>query len=79
MSQDTVLKVLKKKRKWMISKEVADALGIGTGSVSASLGKLYNQGLLKRRARFLKRGQKPFEYKIKWLMNLQQYMNYQKN
>jgi len=62
MSQQNVLKLLKRKKKWMTSKEISKILGLG--SVNASLKKLYEQGLVSKRE--IKSGYHfVYEYKIK--------------
>lgn len=49
MTQADTLKLLKKKRKFLSTKEIAKELKIGRGSTSVNLNKLYNQGLVMRK------------------------------
>lgn len=66
MSQQSIFKLLKRKKKWMTSKEMARILGIR--SVNASLRKLYDQGeILRREVRIkgINFGHWTYQYKIK--------------
>ena len=49
MGQDNVLKLLKRKKKWMKSKEIAACLKISRGSAATCLKKLFNQGFVLRK------------------------------
>ena len=63
MTQSDAFKVLKKKKKWMTSKEVSKILEISTAS--ATLKKLYEQGEILRRE-FNDRGNHfVYQYKYK--------------
>jgi DNA-binding MarR family transcriptional regulator len=44
MTQADVLKILKRENRWMLVKEIADELGISTGSAACNLNKLYKYG-----------------------------------
>jgi predicted transcriptional regulator len=44
MSQQDVFNILKKKKKWMTTKEVAKVLNQGEGSISKNLKKLSDSG-----------------------------------
>jgi len=69
MTQQDVYNLLKKKDKWMTTKEIIKCLKLGRASVSVSLSKLFNQGeifrkqipLIKKR----RRGYNPYLWKIK--------------
>jgi len=62
MSQQNILKLLNKKKKWMNSKEISKLLNLT--SANASLKKLYEQGEVLRRE--IKLGYHfAYEYKIK--------------
>ncbi len=43
MSQDSVLKLLKRKNKWMTGKEICKELGLAKSSINNSLNKLYKR------------------------------------
>jgi predicted transcriptional regulator len=49
MTQQSVLNVLKRKRKWMTTKQIAKAIGVNTGCASLAAKKLFKQGLLLRK------------------------------
>lgn len=49
MTQQNVFQVLKKKKKWMTSKEIAQILKINPGNVTVSLNKLFKQGEVLRK------------------------------
>ena len=63
MTQADALKILKKKRKWMTSKEVSRILRVSTAS--ASLKKLWEQGDILRRQIKNKRKLLLYQYKKK--------------
>ena len=65
MTQDTVLKLLKKKKKWMTSKEISKLIGIN--SANSTLNRLYRQQeVLKRVSKSWNgTGGRPYQYKIK--------------
>lgn len=63
MTQADALKILKKKRKWMTSKEVSRILRVSTAS--ASLRKLWEQGDILRRKIKNKRRLLLYQYKKK--------------
>ncbi len=62
MSQQSVFKLLKKKKKWMTTKEIAKTLPLM--SISASLQKLCKYGEVMRRKTKARTG-KCYQYKIK--------------
>jgi len=65
MSQQNVLKLLKRKNKWMTSKEICRILNLS--SVNVSLKRLYEQGEILRREdkKWGGIGGVSYEYKIK--------------
>ena len=63
MSQDNVLKLLKKKRRWMISKEIAQILKLS--NPHASLKRLYKQREIVRKEIKDKRNHFVYQYKYK--------------
>ena len=71
MAQQNVLNLLKRKNKWMISKEIAKILKISSGNVNVSLQKLFKQGdvlrkdLRPRANLFNQRGYMPYAWRIK--------------
>ena len=70
MTQLQILKVLKRKKKWMTAQEIADILKINSGSVSTSLKKLRKYGEITfkesdKTDMVNKVGRKPYLYKIK--------------
>ncbi len=65
MSQADVIRILKKKRRWMTIKEVAKILKYNPSNINVSLLKLYEQGEIFRRERKNTIGHSPYEYKIK--------------
>lgn len=71
MTQQSVLKILKRKKKWLTSKEIATYLKISSGSVAACLNKLYNQELILKKTLFPNKGlfqgagYQPYYWRIK--------------
>ncbi len=70
MSQDSVLKVLKKEKKLMTPKEIAKKLNISAGNVTVALNKLFKQGdiikiPIEKRNNPLNRGGEQFKWGIK--------------
>lgn len=63
MSQQSALKLLKKKKKWMTSEEISGDLSLT--SANCSLKKLYEQGEILRRQITIKGWLKCYQYKIK--------------
>ncbi len=49
MTQQNVYDVLKRKKDWLTSKQIAAVLKISPGNVSVSLNKLFKQGLVLRK------------------------------
>ena len=49
MGQDNVLQLLKRKKKWMKSKEIAASIKISPGNANVSLNKLFKQGLVLKK------------------------------
>ncbi len=49
MTQQSVFQVLKRKKKWMTSKQIAQILKINSGSVCTALNKLFKQGEVLRK------------------------------
>lgn len=71
MTQQSVINTLKRKKKWMTSKQIAAILKISSGSVSTALNKLFKQGeVLKKplrpiRGLFGGSGYTPYLWRIK--------------
>ena len=71
MTQQSVYNLLKRKNKWMISKEIAKILKISSGNVNVSLQKLFKQGdVLRKDLRlrtnlFNRMGYMPYAWRIK--------------
>ena len=49
MSQQNILNLLKRKKKWMTAKQIATILKINSGTAIVSLQKLYRQGDILRK------------------------------
>ena len=65
MTQQEVLKMLKKKKRWMTAQEIAEILKQNSGSVSATLRKLLKYNEIKFKPSRKDYGGKPYLYKIK--------------
>lgn len=71
MTQQNVYNTLKRKKEWMTSKEIAAILEISTGSVCASLNRLFKHGevlrknLKPRKMLFGEFGYQPYLWRIK--------------
>lgn len=71
MTQQSVINILKKKKEWMTSKQIAKILKITSKSVSAALNKLLKQEIVLRKTLTLKRrffssaGYQPYLWRIK--------------
>ncbi len=63
MSQQSVFKLLKRTKRWMNSKEIAETLGLMSPNVS--LKKLVKYGEILRREARNKRNHQIYEYKTK--------------
>lgn len=64
MSQDSVYKLLKKKREWMTTRELMLNLDIGYSSIWSALSKLKRHGEVRYKVGTLKNGRK-FLWKAK--------------
>lgn len=60
MSQQDALKILKKKRVWMTSKEISQKIKIGHNTTACNLSKLYQQGEVSKR----KKKRREMEFRI---------------
>ncbi len=71
MAQQNVLNLLKRKNKWMTSKEISVCLKINAGNVVVSLKKLFKQGVVLRKSLrvgeglFCVSGSRPYYWRIK--------------
>jgi len=65
MTQEEVLRVLKKKKRWMTTQEIGNILKTGSGSVSSTLRKLLKYKEIKFKKSRETFGGKPYLYKAK--------------
>lgn len=71
MGQQNVYNVLKRKKDWLTSKQIAAVLKISPGNVSVSLNKLFKQGIVLRKTErpikglFKGLGYMPYLWRIK--------------
>jgi len=61
MTQQNVLKILRKKKSWLTSKEISKTIKLGHNTVAANLAKLFKHGEVHRRIR----NKREFEYRAK--------------
>ncbi len=63
MTQSNIIKLLKKKRRWMTSKEISKILNISSANLSPK--KLYEHGEILRKESKVKGNHLTYKYKIK--------------
>jgi len=69
MAQEDVLKLLKKEKRWLSTKEIAEKLKIGRAPADSNLNKLYKHGEIFKKEGFVNNYSKLkcLFWKAKWL------------